>query len=140
MENGIFIKKDEIKVGSQMPPLESAEPENKDCQITQVEEPGSLISFEAIESPLQTGITRQPSPPPVLADVQDLIPTTSPPVTDADCRLDNSSSDGLVCAEDPLELHIVRISRLCCSVFHFILISHYSSFLLCGIFGCCHIY
>lgn len=117
MENGSFIKKEEIKVGSQMPKLESAESENKDCQITQVEEPISLISFEAIESPPRIEITRQPSPPPVLAEVQDLIPTTSPPVTDADCRLDNSSSDGLVCAEAPLELHIVRISRLCCFVF-----------------------
>lgn len=106
MENGSFMKKDEIKVGHQMPKLESAEPENKDCQITQVEESISLISFEAVESSPQIGITRQPSPPPVLADVQDLIPTTSPPVTDADCRLDNSSSDGLVCAEAPLELHI----------------------------------
>lgn len=105
VENGIFIKKDEFKVDSQMPKLESAEPENKDCQVTQVEEPGSLISFEAIESPPRIEITRQPSPPPVLADVQDLIPTT-PSITDADCRLDNSSSDGLVCAEAPLELHI----------------------------------
>ncbi|KAI5660208.1 hypothetical protein M9H77_29001 [Catharanthus roseus] len=106
VEDVPFFKQDENKVEHEMPKSELVDLENKGGQITQVEEPVSLISFEVTESPVQAEIIRQPSPPPVLADIQDLIPTTSPPVTEADCRLDNSSSDGLVCAEAPLELHI----------------------------------
>uniref|UniRef100_A0A5B7A598 MPN domain-containing protein n=2 Tax=Davidia involucrata TaxID=16924 RepID=A0A5B7A598_DAVIN len=69
------------------------------------EEPHSLISFETVETPLQMDIVRQPSPPPVLADVQDLIPAL-PPVTEAEYGMENPEPDGLVCSESPLQLHI----------------------------------
>ncbi|GAA0159863.1 metalloprotease [Lithospermum erythrorhizon] len=78
---------------------------NSQTQKPQFDEPGSLISFDAPEIPLQTVITRQPSPPPVLAEVQDLIPTTSSLVTESECMLENQVPDGL-CSEAPLELHI----------------------------------
>ncbi|KAK9071178.1 hypothetical protein SSX86_009746 [Deinandra increscens subsp. villosa] len=67
-----------------------------------VDEPDSLISFEEkIENPVQLDIIRQPSPPPVLAQVHDLLPTTTP---DTGPGFENSN-DG-VCSESPLELHI----------------------------------
>ncbi|XP_052175140.1 AMSH-like ubiquitin thioesterase 1 [Diospyros lotus] len=69
------------------------------------EEPSSLISFEAMEAPLQTQIVRQPSPPPVLADVQDLIPESSP-VTEAGCIVEEPFPNGLISSESPLQLHI----------------------------------
>lgn len=71
-----------------------------------LQEPDSLISFETVEISSQTEIVRQPSPPPVLADVQDLIPTTNSD-TQTIGTLENDSNDGVVCSEDPLELHIV---------------------------------
>ncbi|KAK6154020.1 hypothetical protein DH2020_013659 [Rehmannia glutinosa] len=70
-----------------------------------IQESDSLISFETVESSSQTEIIRQPSPPPVLADVQDLIPTTTP-ATQAECRIETASNDASVCSEDPLQLHI----------------------------------
>lgn len=74
-----------------------------------VDEPDSLISFEEkLETPVQLDIIRQPSPPPVLAQVQDLVPTTSPETGPGSGNLSNGS----VCSESPLELHIVRYSIL----------------------------
>ena len=66
----------------------------------------SLISFDSEESPLQSEIIRQPSPPPVLAEVQDLMPTAACPIEEVECGLVKSSPDGLICSEDPLQLHI----------------------------------
>lgn len=83
-------------------------PVNSDKPVLRLEEPASLISFDAEESPLQSEIIRQPSPPPVLAEVQDLMPTAACPVEEVECGLVKSSPDGLICSEDPLQLHIVR--------------------------------
>lgn len=69
------------------------------------QEPPSLISFETSET--STQITRQPSPPPVLAEVQDLVPPVSPCVNEAGCKAEIPSSDSCVQAESPLQLHIV---------------------------------
>ena len=65
--------------------------------------PTLLISFETIETPLQTDIIRQPSPPPVLADLQNLIPR-SIPITKADYGMENSLPESLVSSEPPLQL------------------------------------
>ncbi|PIM98039.1 SMAD6 interacting protein AMSH, contains JAB/MPN/Mov34 domain [Handroanthus impetiginosus] len=83
--------------------LEPAVQPKNDNQL--IQEPDALISFEPVESSSETEIIRQPSPPPVLADVQDLIPTSAP-ATQTECRLENASSDALVCSEDPLQLHV----------------------------------
>ncbi|CAK7349709.1 unnamed protein product [Dovyalis caffra] len=122
--------KDELSVKSE---LSSSEPERSslepiltmhdDNQMHRDEEPCSLISFEATETPKPPTVIRQPSPPPVLAEVQDLIPATPPqlsvpaevqdlvPATppqlsEAEHKVDISSPDGLVCPESPLQLHI----------------------------------
>ncbi|XP_039067938.1 AMSH-like ubiquitin thioesterase 1 [Hibiscus syriacus] len=70
-----------------------------------VDEPCPMISFEEPETaPAHNNITRQPSPPPVLAEVQDLVHTIHASKTD--CTIENPSADGLVHSESPLELHI----------------------------------
>ncbi|KAH0975957.1 hypothetical protein GBA52_017856 [Prunus armeniaca] len=77
-----------------------------DGQMLPTEELRSLISFESTETPDHTKIIRQPSPPPVLAEVQDLIPAVSPQVPEVECGLETLSSDDLLRAESPLQLHI----------------------------------
>lgn len=110
MEDGVLIKKDFSILELEKASSDSTFPQNNDNKMPRAEEPGSLISFEPIETPVQVDLIRQPSPPPVLADVQDLIPTTSPPVAEAEYGRENPSSDGLICSEAPMELHIVRFS------------------------------
>lgn len=80
---------------------------NDDGQMRRTEEP-SLISFESTETPEPPQLIRQPSPPPVLAEVQDLIPAISPQVSEVESELETLSSDEFLRAESPLELHIVR--------------------------------
>lgn len=71
-----------------------------------VDEPCPMISFEESETaPVHNNVTRQPSTPPVLAEVQDLVHATQASKTD--CKIENPSADGLVHSESPLELHIV---------------------------------
>ncbi|XP_059640838.1 AMSH-like ubiquitin thioesterase 1 isoform X3 [Cornus florida] len=105
VENGVLIRKDSSNSEHERSSLESILPVNDENQTCHVEEDLSLISFETIETPTQIDIIRQPSPPPVLADVQDLIPASSL-VTDAANVMENPSPDGLVCSEPPLQLHI----------------------------------
>ncbi|XP_026386994.1 AMSH-like ubiquitin thioesterase 1 [Papaver somniferum] len=78
---------------------------NNDSQPLNTEEPRPMISLDAIELPTRVEIVRQPSPPPVLADVHDLIPASSPQVTEAGCGMD-SLPDELARSKSPLELHI----------------------------------
>lgn len=65
----------------------------------------NLISFDSVESTPQTVVVRQPSPPPVLADVEDLIPTPSPN-TQIESVSENATKNEIPCVEDPLQLHI----------------------------------
>ncbi|KAJ7975139.1 AMSH-like ubiquitin thioesterase 1 [Quillaja saponaria] len=106
LEDGCLIKKDDCNSEQERSNLESILTLNNDSQTCHVEESSSLISFETIEAPAQTDIVRQPSPPPVLAEVQDLIPTVSPLVAEAACKTETPSPDGFVRAEAPLQLHI----------------------------------
>lgn len=77
-------------------------------QLQHDQEPPSLISFETTETtPKIEVVIRQPSPPPVLAEVQDLVSAMSPCVHEAGCKAEISSTDSCVHAEAPLQLHIV---------------------------------
>ncbi|KAF4400868.1 hypothetical protein CsatB_017163 [Cannabis sativa] len=79
--------------------------QSSDVQKTSQDE-DSLISFETQEAPAHVEIIRQPSPPPVLAEVQDLIPAVSPQVSEVDSGVDSLMTDELIRAETPLQLHI----------------------------------
>ncbi|CAJ1951931.1 unnamed protein product [Sphenostylis stenocarpa] len=70
------------------------------------QEPPSLISFEITETSPQIEVIRQPSPPPVLAEVQDLVPAVSPCVHEAEYKTEILPTDSCVHAEAPLQLHI----------------------------------
>lgn len=85
---------------------------NDDSQSHNTEEPCSLISFETTEPPAHIEVIRQPSPPPVLAEVQDLIPAVSPQVSVAESGVEMLSTDEVVRAETPLQLHIVRFLEI----------------------------
>ncbi|XVF09575.1 hypothetical protein REPUB_Repub07fG0106100 [Reevesia pubescens] len=79
----------------------------ENSQKSHVDEPSPMISFEEPEvTAVDINVTRQPSPPPVLAEVQDLVHALSPQVTETDCMIENPSADGLVRSESPLQLHI----------------------------------
>ncbi|CAI8594887.1 unnamed protein product [Vicia faba] len=87
--------------------LNSIPTESEDSQPQRAQESPSLISFEATEeSSAQIEIIRQPSPPPVLAEVHDLVPAMSPHINEAGCKAEIPSSDSSVNSESPLQLHI----------------------------------
>lgn len=88
--------------------------QNEDPQIHNAMERGSLISFEKVEMHAPIEIVRQPSPPPVLAEVQDLIPAMSPQVPEVECARDISLSDGFVHPEASMQLHIVSFLTFVC--------------------------
>jgi len=87
--------------------LNSIPTESEDSQPQRAQESPSLISFEATETFAPVELIRQPSPPPVLAQVQDLVPSVSPHVNEAGCKTEIPSSDSCVRAKSPLQLHIV---------------------------------
>lgn len=89
------------------PVVESSAPSTENVQKNYTEELSSMISFEQPESLKENNIIRQPSPPPVLAEVQDLAPALCPEAREADCKIENSLPDESLRAESPLELHIV---------------------------------
>ncbi|XP_004512908.1 AMSH-like ubiquitin thioesterase 1 [Cicer arietinum] len=86
--------------------LDSILTQIEDSQPQHAQESPSLISFEETETSAQIEIIRQPSPPPVLAEVQDLVPAVSPHINEAGYKTEMSSSDSCVHAESPLQLHI----------------------------------
>lgn len=81
-------------------------PETDPSQRPQSNELGSLISFETPEMTPVTVIVKQPSPPPILAQVHDLIPAVTPSVGEVQEMMSNTLSNGLVSPESPMELHI----------------------------------
>ncbi|RVX14275.1 AMSH-like ubiquitin thioesterase 1 [Vitis vinifera] len=108
VEDGLMNNNEASSSEHEQSSLESVLTLNEDNQIHPAEELGSLISFETTETPL-TEIIRQPSPPPVLADVQDLIPETPTQVSEVNGQMETPSTDGLVCSEAPLEMHISTV-------------------------------
>lgn len=113
MEDESTNKKDNSIPDLNKSDLESIFIQNEDSQ-PQAEEPPSLISFEAIETPARIEVIRQPSPPPVLAEVQDLVPAVSPHIHETGCKTEAPSSDSYVQAESPLQLHIVSQYHFSC--------------------------
>ncbi|GKV39441.1 hypothetical protein SLEP1_g47206 [Rubroshorea leprosula] len=109
LENGLPVRNDHCKSEAEASIVESVINLNENSENgdnCNVKEPRPMISFEESEIPVQINITRQPSPPPVLAEMQDLVPAVSPQVSDAGCRIENSSVDNFVSSESHMELHI----------------------------------
>lgn len=104
-ENGVAVTKDDDFSGSEKTTMKPApELNDEDIQKPQdTEQP--MISFESPDVP-DTVIIRQPTPPPVLAEVQDLIPAEPAVAAVKEDSMDSSLSDGLLRAEAPMELHI----------------------------------
>ncbi|CAJ2637000.1 unnamed protein product [Trifolium pratense] len=86
--------------------LNSIPTDSEDNQPQRTQESPSLISFEATETSDRIEVIRQPSPPPVLAEVQDLVPAVSPHINEGGCKTEIPSSDSCVHAKSPLQLHI----------------------------------
>lgn len=107
MEDGSLNKKDNSISEQNRSDLESTLTQSEDSQVQHTDETPSLISFEETEDLDPIKVIRQPSPPPVLAEVQDLVPTVSPHVDEAGCKTETLSSDSFVRGESPLQLHIV---------------------------------
>lgn len=99
-------RNDSGNLGRERSRLESMHTQIDNTKISRAEEPCPLISFESAETTPQTDIIRQPSPPPVLADVQDLIPAMSPQITETKYEMEKPLPDASVHSESPLQLHI----------------------------------
>ncbi|XLS85732.1 hypothetical protein HN51_035898 [Arachis hypogaea] len=107
LEDGSQKKKDNSTVEHNNLDMNSSLTQTEDCQAQHADEPPSLISFEEVtEITPQIEVIRQPSPPPVLAEVQDLVPPVSHQVNDVECKIETTSSDNFLCGESPLQLHI----------------------------------
>lgn len=106
LEDGSQNKKDNSISEHNKSDVESTLTQSEDCQVKHADETPSLISFEETEDSAPIKVIRQPSPPPVLAEVQDLVPTVSPHVDEAGCKTETPSSDSFGRAESPLQLHI----------------------------------
>ncbi|XP_044467189.1 AMSH-like ubiquitin thioesterase 1 [Mangifera indica] len=105
VESGITTKTDSSNVAPEKSSFESITFPTDEIEMHPAEEPCSMISFETVETPVSKDIIKQPSPPPVLAEVQDLIASMSPQVTEAECQSKNLMSDEYDRTE-PLQLHI----------------------------------
>lgn len=93
------------KYESELAGLETSLSQDCAARISQANEPSSMISFEAVETP-NTTIVKQPSPPAVLAAVQDLLPSDPPIVKEMQDVRNDPLPDNLVAPESPMELHI----------------------------------
>ncbi|XP_027922215.1 AMSH-like ubiquitin thioesterase 1 [Vigna unguiculata] len=105
-EDGSLSEKDNSISEQQRSDVESFLTPSDNFQEKRADEAPSLISFEATEIPTPIQVIRQPSPPPVLAEVQDLIPAVSPHVIEEGCIKEIPTSDSIVRGESPLQLHI----------------------------------
>ncbi|KAG5022101.1 hypothetical protein JHK85_018443 [Glycine max] len=112
LEDESLKKKDNSIAEHHKSELDSILTQSEDCQPhpqpqpQHDQEPPSLISFETTETSARIEVIRQPSPPPVLAEVQDLVPAVSPCVNEAGCKTEIPSSDSSVHVEAPMQLHI----------------------------------
>lgn len=107
-EGRVTIEKDSNKSEPEKSALESVLSLNDGGQSLHAEESFPTFTSETTEAPVQINIIRQPSPPPVLADVHDLMSITSTQVTDLTSGPEKSFQDELVRPESPLQLHFVR--------------------------------
>ncbi|XP_058091497.1 AMSH-like ubiquitin thioesterase 1 isoform X3 [Magnolia sinica] len=105
-EDGVVAVKDSGDSESERSTLESVLSLNDGRWSLPAEEPCTTTTSDTIEAPIQIDIIRQPSPPPVLADVQDLIPIDSSQVTDSRSGPAKCLQDELAHSESPLQVHI----------------------------------
>ncbi|KAL6010857.1 hypothetical protein ACLOJK_001299 [Asimina triloba] len=70
------------------------------------DEPRPVTTSDTVVASNQIDIIRQPSPPSVLADVQDLVPANSSQVIDLRSEPAKSLQDEFIHSESPLQLHI----------------------------------
>lgn len=104
IEDGVAAIKDDSTLIGEKPRLQPALEPSNDSQKPQVDDQ-PMISFETSDVP-DTVIVKQPSPPPVLAEVQDLIPAEAPLVAEKHDTMDGLLQDSLLQPESPMELHI----------------------------------
>uniref|UniRef100_A0A803MIE5 AMSH-like ubiquitin thioesterase 1 n=1 Tax=Chenopodium quinoa TaxID=63459 RepID=A0A803MIE5_CHEQI len=105
IEDGVAANKDDSTVDCEKPIFQpTVEPSSDSSQQPQDDEK-PMISFEEPDVP-ETVIVKQPSPPPVLSEVQDLIPSEPPLKTEKLDTMDSSLQDSLLQPESPMELHI----------------------------------
>ncbi|XP_068641639.1 AMSH-like ubiquitin thioesterase 1 isoform X2 [Aristolochia californica] len=106
VENGALSEKDCVKSDPEKSTLEAVFSLDDGRWTSPAEEPCSLTSSNTIEASPRTDIIRQPSPPPVLADVQDLILSPSLQPLDLNHEPVKLLEDQLVQSESPLQLLI----------------------------------
>lgn len=111
LENGASVKNGNSSLDPEalsVEPVHNLSDNSQNGETCHVKEPLPMISFEESESetPVQNNIIRQPSPPPVLAEVEDLVPAVSEQVTMTESTTEKSSVNDYVCSETPMELHI----------------------------------
>ncbi|XXG40595.1 hypothetical protein AAC387_Pa01g1274 [Persea americana] len=107
VEDEITTQKDSCKSEAQKSMLESVLSLNDDSiSSIHAEEPCSTVTPDITEAPVQIDIIREPFPPPVLADVHDLVPIASTQVADLTSEPEKLLQDELVRSESPLQLHI----------------------------------
>lgn len=75
------------------------------------EESRPMITFDVAESLAKMDITSEPSPPPVLAEVQDLVAVSSQ-LPDSISGETIQLQDELIRTQSPVQVHIVRYYRL----------------------------
>lgn len=113
VEDKYAVKKDSTELEKETSSSDSNLVVDNGNKVPQTEEEPPMISFETVETTVHADIIRQPSPPPVLAEVQDLIPGVSHEHNDLKCGSDKPASDNYICSESPLQLHIVSVEVLC---------------------------
>ncbi|KAK4804165.1 hypothetical protein SAY86_003982 [Trapa natans] len=105
VEDKPAVREDSSNSKKEAPGLNSVPIVEDANNVPQSVEP-SMISFDAIESNVQVDIIRQPSPPPILAEVQDIIPPALGQLADSKDGMNCPTSESYVCSENPLQLHI----------------------------------
>ena len=107
IEDGIPSRKDGNAFDCEKPKLHSKLEPSSDNQMPP-DDKQLMISFETSDVS-DTVIIKQPSPPSVLAEVLDLIPTEPTLVSEKHDAVDTPFKDSFLQPESPMELHIVRI-------------------------------
>lgn len=108
VEDKPAIKEDTGSSEKETPSLNLVPAVEEVSKVPQAQEEIPMISFDAPESTVDTDIIRQPSPPPVLAEVQDLTPAPGQ-LTAPKNEIENPFCEDYVCSETPMQLHIVRL-------------------------------
>ncbi|KNA16781.1 hypothetical protein SOVF_086080 [Spinacia oleracea] len=104
IEDGAAAIKGASTLNCEKPSLQPTPEPAIDSQKPQDDEK-PMILFETSDVP-DTVIVKQPSPPAILAEVQDLISAEPPLTTEIHDTMDSSLQDSLLQPESPMELHI----------------------------------